>query len=187
MKDFYLGSGWGEMLSSYITTPAKLIYDDGMLNNTINGHLELEYEVEFYSGFYNPHLSDSDEICMNIGYIIREDQKIKKDKLKEFYINEGVNNNKSQLKIPRRLQNKIHEILDIFNVNFYSYYGTDPEEEARKQYYIDLGVKKEELSKELKLTKGIVNKLLVPESLKNDLIKINEIKKLFDVYRIKFY
>jgi hypothetical protein len=140
MKEFYLGSDWGEMLSSYITTPAKLIYDDGMgnnidpniCNNTINGHLELEYEVEFYSGFYNPHLSDSDEICMNIGYIIREDQKIKKDKLKEFYINEGVNNNKSQLKIPRRLQNKIHEILDIFNVNFYSYYGTDPVEEARK-------------------------------------------------------
>ena len=29
--------------------------------------------------------------------------------------------------------------------------------------------------------------MLVPESLKNDLIKINEIKKLFDVYRIKFY
>ena len=90
--------------------------------NMINGHLELEYEVEFYSGFYNPYLSDSDDICMNIGYIIREDQKIKKDKLKEFYTNEGVNYNKSQLKIPRRLQNKIHEILDIFNVNFYRIY-----------------------------------------------------------------
>lgn len=77
MKEFYLGSGWGEMLSSYITTPAKLIYDDGIINNTdmsntinngINGHLELGYEVEFYSGFYNPYLSDFDEICMNIGY-----------------------------------------------------------------------------------------------------------------------
>ena len=186
MKEFYLCSGWDEMLSSYITTPVKLIYDDGMINKMINGNLELEYEVEFYSGFYNPYLSDSDEICMNIGYIIREDQKIKKDKIKEFYTNEGVNNNKSQLQIPRRLQNKIHEILDIFNVNFYSYYGIDPEEEARKQYYIDLGVKKEEADEGIG-NKYMVNKIFVPESLKNDLIKINEIKKLFNVYRIKFY
>lgn len=121
--------------------------------------------------------------------LIREDQNIKKDKLKEFYTNEGVNNNnKLQLKIPRQLQNKIHEILDIFDVNRYSYYGTDPEEEARKQYYIDLGVKKEEINKGI-VNKMLVpvNKMLVPESLKNDLIKINEIKKLFDVYRIKFY
>ena len=29
MKQFYLGAGWGEMFSSFITTPAKLIDYDG--------------------------------------------------------------------------------------------------------------------------------------------------------------
>lgn len=43
------------MFSSFITTPAILIDYD-----------ETEYKVEFYSGFFKPHFTDSDEICMNI-------------------------------------------------------------------------------------------------------------------------
>ena len=43
-------------------------------------------KVEFYSGFFPPHLSEFDEVCMNVGYIMREDQKVKNDKLKKSYI-----------------------------------------------------------------------------------------------------
>jgi hypothetical protein len=169
MKDFYLGAGWNDMLSSFVTTPAILI----------NENLSIKYKVEFYSGFFSPYLSDSDEIHMNIGYIIREDQKIKKDKLKKFYITEGVSDDRYSLLIPRRLQKKTKEILDVFNKCSYSYYGVDPEEEERKQYYIDLGVKKEKLVTRYKT--------LVPKSLENDENKITEIKKLFDCYRVEFY
>ena len=167
MKDFYLGAGWIEMISSVVTTPATLIYYD------------LELKVEFYSGFFNPYLSDSDEICMNIGYILREDQQIKKDKLKKFYIKEGVSDNEFSLKIPRRLQKKTKEILNVFNSFGYEYYGVDPEEEERKQYYIDLGVKKEKMVYSYKA--------IIPKSLENDKDKIDEIKKLFDCYKIEFY
>jgi hypothetical protein len=171
MKDFYLGAGWGEMLSSCVTTPAILIYDN----------FSSEYNVEFYSGFFPPYLSDLDEIHLNIGYMLREDQKIKKDKLKEFYINKGVKNKGFSLSIPRKLQKNIEEILDVFNKYAYSYYGVDPEEEARKQLYIDLGVKKEKLV--------FSYKLLIPKSLEEDKIKINEIKKLFNIgiNRVEFY
>jgi hypothetical protein len=112
MKKFYMGVDWNQMFSSYITTPANLIdYDD------------CEYKVEFYSGFFPPHLTESDEICMNIGYIIREDQQIKKDKLKKYYISQGVKY-EDRLEIPKCLQKNIHEILDVFDKCSYTFYGT---------------------------------------------------------------
>jgi len=170
MKQFYMGEDWNHMFSSYITTPAELVdYDT-------------EYSVEFYSGFFQPYLSESDEICMNIGYIIREDQQIKKDKLKKYYINKGVENDGFNLKIPKILQKNVHEILDIFDKYSYNYYGTDPEEETRKQYFIDEGVKKEKTKYSYKC--------LVPNKFKSDenVEKIiEEIKKLFEVYNLEFY
>jgi hypothetical protein len=171
MKQFYMGAGWTEMFSSYITTPANLIdYDD------------CEYKVEFYSGFFPPYLSESDEVCMNIGYIIREDQQIKKDKLKIYYKSQGVENNGFGLKIPKILQKNIHKILDVFDKCSYNYYGTDPEEEKRKQYFIDEGVKKEKTKYSYKC--------LVPNKFKSDenVEKITEeIRELFGVYKIEFY
>jgi hypothetical protein len=167
MKDFYLGAGWDEMLSSCVTTPANLIYYND------------EYNVEFYSGFFPPYLSDSDEIHMNIGYIMREDQKIKKDRLKKFYITRGVSDKGFSLLIPKKFQKKSKEILDVFNKCAYSYYGVDPEEEERKQYYIDLGVKKEKMVH--------IYKVLIPKSLEKDENKVDEIKKLFNVYKVEFY
>ena len=132
MREFYFGAGWTEMFSSFITTPAKLIDYD-----------ETEYEVEFYSGFYEPHITESDEIRMNIGYMIREDQQIKKNKMKNHYIREGVKNRENGvgLEIPKKLQKKIHEILDVFDACSYNFYGIDPEEEARKEYYLGEGKK----------------------------------------------
>jgi hypothetical protein len=169
MKQFYLGGGWGEMFSSHITTPANLIDYDGT-----------EHNVEFYSGFFEPYLSNSDEIKMNIGYIIREDQQIKKDTLKRHYQNKGVEcRDKFSLNIPKHLQKKTTEILDVFGAHAYSYFGTDPEEERRKQYFIDNGVKKEKTKYSYKC--------VVPSKFKDDEIIIEEIKKLFSVYKIEYY
>ena len=170
MKAFYLGGGWGEMFTSCVTTPAKLIYYD-----------QTEYLVEFYSGFFEPHLTDSDEIKLNIGYIMREDQKIKKYKLKKNYLNLGVKiKNSHGLDVPRHLQKKIHEILDVFDVCSYSYFGVDPEEEERKQYFLDEGVKIEK-------TKYGSKKILAPEKYKDDETIIDELRKIFSAYLVKFY
>lgn len=170
MKEFYLGGGWGEMFTSCVTTPAKLIYYDGT-----------EFKVEFYSGFFEPHLTDSDEIKLNIGYIMREDQKIKKGKLVNKYLNLGVKiKNSYRLDIPRHLQKKINEILDVFDICSYSYFGVDPEEEERKQYFLDEGVKIEK-------TKYRNNKIFAPEKYKDNETIIEELKKIFDTYFITYF
>lgn len=169
MKQFYLGGGWGEMFSSCVTTPAKLVYYDGT-----------EYKVEFYSGFFEPNLTESDEIKFNIGYVMRENQQIKKNKLKEQYLTMGVKNRSYYcVDIPKHLQKKTDEILDVFNAHAYSYFGVDPEEEARKQYFIEEGVK---------IEKGKYSKfILAPEKYKGDDNTIEELKKIFDNYIVKFY
>ena len=177
MKQFYLGADWDEMFTSFISTPAKLVDE----YNT-------EHNVEFYSGFYPPHLSESGEVCMNIGYLMRENQQIKKDKLKKMYIEKGVEyKNSGFLKIPKWLQKESETILDAFGAFGYSFYGKDPEEEKRKQYFIDEGVKLEK--------NNYGHKCLVPNKLKdefkNDIEKIRcfqeEIRKLFSIYKIEYY
>jgi hypothetical protein len=169
MKEFYLGADWGEMFSSFITTPATLVdYED------------ILHKVEFYSGFFPPHLSESDEVCMNVGYIMREDQQVKKDKLKEMYIEKGVKNDRQGfLSIPKYLQKESDTILAVFGAFCYSYYGEDPEEEKRKQYYIDEGVKKEKMVYSYKF--------MIPNKFKDDEEKIEEIKELFKASKIEYY
>ena len=147
----------------------------------------IEYNVEFYSGFFPPHLKESDEICMNIGYIIREDQQIKKDKLKKYYIRQGVKYNEDGfggLEIPKCLQKKIHEILDVFDKCSYNYYGVDPEEEERKQYYLNEGVKKDIIENKSGYKR---DRYIIPEKFKDDEKAIEEIKELFDIYIVKYY
>lgn len=174
MKKFYMGSGWDELFSSFVTTPAKLIDYD-----------QIEYNVEFYSGFFPPHLTESDEVCMNIGYIIREDQQIKKDKLKKYYISQGVKCDEYGfgLEIPKCLQKKVHEILDVFDKCIFNYYGVDPEEEERKQYYLDEGVKKDVVENK----SGSKSIYIVPEKFKDDEKAIEEIKELFKIYVVTYY
>ena len=217
MKEFYFGADWTEMFSSFITTPANLIdYDgcelsiDANLKSSKDDFLpekkdinvfysdnskrknlletnsfETEYKVESYSGFFDPHITESDEIHMNIGYIVREDQQIKKDKMKKHYIREGVKNRENGfgLEIPKKLQKKIHEILDVFDAHCYNYVGVDPEEEDRKEYYIAEGVKKEIVEYQF----GKREKYFVPEKFKDNKIALQEIKKLFNIYNVKYY
>lgn len=170
MTEFYFGGDWGEMFSSFITTPATLIYLD---------HSK-EYKVEFYSGFFQPHLSENDEICFNVGYIIREDQLIKKDNLRKYYESLGVKKSDNfSLEVPKSLQKKISEILDVFGSCCCNYVGVDPEEEERKEYYIKEGVQK------IKTVHSY--KYKIPSKFKDDTEKIEEIKKLFKIYHLDFY
>lgn len=168
MKEFYIASDWDDMTSSFVTTPAKLIDYD-----------ETEYKVEFYSGFYPPHLTDIDEVCMNIGYMMREDQQVKTNKLKKYYLNKGVQiPNTHSVLIPKYLQKEYKKILEIFGVCMCSYYGVDPEEEARKQYFLDNGV-------QVKNNK-YGYKLQVPSKFKDNSEEIEKMNRLFGAYRIEF-
>jgi hypothetical protein len=168
MKEFYIASDWDNMTSSFATTPAILIDYD-----------ETEYKVEFYSGFYEPHLTDTDEVCMNIGYMMREDHEVKTDKLKKHYLKIGVKNtDKNSLSIPKHLKKVADRILKTFGAIMYNFYGVDPEEEARKQYFIDNGVQK--------VKANYSNKLLVPNKFKDNSEEITEMKNLFETYKIEF-
>ena len=111
MKKYYNAMGWNEISTSFITTPAKLIDYD-----------ETEYSVEFYSGFYSSHINSDNEVCMNIGYMVREDQEKKKNKLKNEYIKQGVIEiRKGYISIPRKFQNELISIMSIFDAYFANY------------------------------------------------------------------
>ena len=58
MKKYYFACDWNEISTSIITTPAKLTNYDGT-----------KYDIEFYSGFFTPHLNINDEIEMNIVFV----------------------------------------------------------------------------------------------------------------------
>jgi hypothetical protein len=112
---------------------------------------------------------------------MREDQQIKKDSLKKQYLRDGVKIRDSHsLNIPRHLQKKINEILDVFNACSYSYFGVDPEEEARKQHFIDEGIKIEKSKYGSKI-------IIAPEKYKGDENTIEELKHIFNTYIVKFY
>jgi hypothetical protein len=111
MKKYYNAMGWNDISTSFITTPAKLIDYD-----------ETEYDVEFYSGFYNSHMNSNNEVCMNIGYMVREDQEKKKNKMKNEYIKEGViETTKGYISIPKKLKDKIQNIMSVFDAYSASY------------------------------------------------------------------
>lgn len=130
MAQYYFGCDWDSISSSFITTPVKLIY------------YGVEYQVEFYSGFFQPHLNELDEITMNIGYIMREDMVIKDNNLKEIYLKKGVIiENIHRLKIPFRLKNQASEISKVFNICVWEYYNL-PEDEKKMKFYLDNGVEK---------------------------------------------
>jgi hypothetical protein len=136
MRDFYLASDWGSISTSFITTPAKLIDDDK------------KYMVEFYSGFFAPHLNLNDEIEMNIGLCMRENMDIKKENMKKMYIEKGVICEPHHyigyvIKIPKVLRKEYSDIMKCFDVSSCSFYGVDPEQEKQKEYYSTNGVYKE--------------------------------------------
>jgi hypothetical protein len=154
MNLYYLGCEWNDISTSFITTPAKLIMDDGTV-----------FEVEFYSGFFQPHLNESNEIMMNIGYILRENKEIKKEKIREYYLEKGViGKEHGYLTVPKTLKPQIRTILDVFSAYSYCFYGIDAEQEEQKKQYFENGVEM------VKIKFGY--KYNVPEKFKNEKEKI---------------
>jgi hypothetical protein len=164
MKEFYFGCDWNSIQTSILITPAKLIDYDGT-----------EYEVEFNSGFFTPHLNENGEIEMNIGVCVKENQEIKKENMKNEYVQKGViYNDKYSLQIPKILRKEVSLILKCFDSFSYNFYGIDPEQIKLKQYYFDKGLK--QISK---------YKIECSSELKDDIEKISETFET-EKYYIKF-
>jgi hypothetical protein len=164
MKEFYIAGGWTNMMNSCLTTPAKLIYYDST-----------QYKVEFYSGFFNPCINN-DVINLNIGYVLREDQTNKKEKLKQKYLSLGVQEKEyGSLLIPRIFRKEAFDIIKYFDKCSFNLYGVDPDEEKLKEYYMDNGVHMDTTKKFSKICN-------VPKRFED---KVDEIKELFQVYRVK--
>lgn len=168
MKQYYFGCDWDSLSSSFITTPAKLTLQDGTV-----------YEVEFYSGFFQPHLNESNEIQMNIGYMMRENQENKLNKLKQYYLEKGVIVREyGHLCIPKVLKKEDMKILNAFDCHAYSFYGVDPIQEEQKKFYLENGVEM------IKSNYG--NKYNVPEKFKDEKNKIMEAFEIRYENRIVF-
>jgi hypothetical protein len=125
---------------------------------------EVEYMVEFYSGFFTPHLNSNDEIEINIGLCLRENMDIKKENMKKMYIEKGVSYrpNGFGVTIPKVLRKEDLDIIKCFDVSNYSFYGVDPEQEKQKEYYSTNGVYKER------------GRWYIPKKFENELDAIND-------------
>lgn len=76
MAKYYAATGWNELQPSIVETPAKLFDYDGT-----------EYEIEFFSGFFNPYEQEDGSISTNIGFLIRSDSTIEKKNYKNIINN----------------------------------------------------------------------------------------------------
>lgn len=160
LRDFYIASGWSTVPKSNVITPATLIDYDGT-----------EYQVEFASGFFESAFVDGC-VSMNIGFIMTENMTIKTEAKQAYYLEKGVQKEKcGMLLIPRFLRFETDEIQKAFDAHGWSLYGKDPNEEAEKQKYLDLGV-----IIELKNRNSIFR---IPEVLKE---QEKYIRTLFEVY-----
>ena len=63
LKKFYMADEFDSMQKAIVETPAKLNYYGN------------EYNVAFYSGYYEPHINSNNIVCFNIGYKMSKDEK----------------------------------------------------------------------------------------------------------------
>jgi hypothetical protein len=165
MKKFYNGCDWSQISTSRIITPAKLINYDST-----------EHQVEFYSGFFEPHLNDNGEICMNIGYLMRKNTEYAKNIMKQEYINKGVIDvGFGTIKIPESLKNDCVDIMMCFNAYSSVYYDPETYGETLKlqKYYKENGV-------------SLINSFTVniPKKFEE---KVDEIMSIFECFRSRMY
>ena len=143
LKEYYFASGWNSMQTSYLTTPATLVIPDQNGDKTY----ENTYNVELYSGFFNPVIHTNPNIdsknrksvSTNVGFIMREDTVIQKNELVKYYTSLGVYKGKFEhLNVPASLHDKFWEICKIFDTCGGSSYV--PDKENRIKYYEDNGI-----------------------------------------------
>jgi hypothetical protein len=121
-----------------------------------------------YTGFFNPVIKGTNSllsVATNVGFLMREDSVILKEKMKKYYTNLGVKykNNRSCLEIPITLKDQWNDICDTFNVYGCNWYVID--KETKIKFYLENGVEKYRRDRKNKL--GIVlssiNSLRIPE------------------------
>lgn len=167
LREYYFASGWNSMQKSCLTTPCDLLVPEG--------DDMVKYKVELYSGFFNPTIIDN-VVSTNVGFIMREDMAILKEKKRDNYIKQGVKIEGifKTLKIPITLEEELGEISDCFDKRGGSYYVVDKEKKI--EYYLANGV-----VKDIYKTKfGSYNIVNIPEKLKNC---CHEIYMCFDIDR----
>ena len=165
LREYYFASGWNSMQTSYLTTPVTLVIPDQ------NG--DILYNVELYSGFFNPVIhtnpnidsKNSKSVSTNVGFIMREDTLIIKNKQKEEYTKLGVYKGKTgHLNVPAKLHDKFWEICKIFDTCGGSSYV--PDKENRKKYYEENGVIK--IYSNRAKGNNYIKSLHIPEHLKQN-------------------
>jgi len=158
------GEDWNMVPSSIVLTPANMMFDQG------EGELT-SYKVDIHSGFYTPHYNvDNDSIEMNIGFKIKEAKEIEYERMNKHYEDKGVYVENDTIMIPKVLR-KERTMIDKYVAGtknmMFKYYGTDPEQETAKEYYLSNGVVIEEY------------KITAPSKFKDE---ENKIRDAFDIY-----
>ena len=163
LREYYFANGWNSMQKSCLTTPCDLLVPSNIAKQYLMQGLEEQsssnvpegdemtlYRVEFYSGFFNPTIIDN-VVSTNVGFIMREDMAILKEKKKEEYIKMGVKmeGKYQHLNIPITLRSELGEISDCFDKHGGSFYVVDKEKKI--EYYLANGV--------IKNTVDIISKL----------------------------
>ena len=178
LKEYYMASGWNSMQTSYLTTPAMLIVPEGDGDKT--------YYVELYAGFFNPVIYTSIggylSVGTNIGFIMREDTALQKQKLVEDYMKQGVYKERGFIRCPIALKDKFWEISAAFDVCGGNYYV--PDKANRKKYYEEQGVTKIKCEKKNKagtFTLYGYDTVRVPEHFKPN---TREILMCFDINHV---
>ena len=134
LREYYFASGWNSMQKSCLITPCDLLVLEELVPKNINQeYIDVQngmglYKVELYSGFFNPTIIDN-VVSTNVGFIMREDMWVIKQKMKKEYINQGCNIEGlfNSLMIPITLKSKLHEISDCFDTYGATYYVVDKE------------------------------------------------------------
>jgi hypothetical protein len=139
LREYYFASGWNSMQKSCLTTACDLLVPEGIVPENINREVLIWYDiikVELYSGFFNPTIIDN-VVSTNVGFIMREDMGVLKQKMKEEYIKQGckIEGPFNSLKIPITLKKKLGEISDCFDKHGGSYYVVDKEKKI--EYYLN--------------------------------------------------
>ena len=163
LKEYYLAGGWNSMQTSYLTTPADLIIPEFDGDHT--------YNVEFYAGFFNPVIYTTIggylSVGTNVGFIMRADTLLEKEKKMNEYILMGVKRRpRGGLDIPITLQDKWSEINRVFDECSCTWYVVDLEKKI--EFYLKNGVKK--TTSDIKNRTGMVfttiDTLEIPENLR---------------------
>ena len=152
LREYYFASGWNSMQKSCLITPCDLLVPEEIV--PINQeYIDVQdgmvlYKVELYSGFFNPTIIDN-VVSTNVGFIMREDMGVVKQKMKKEYINQGckIEGPFNSLMIPITLKSKFSEISDCFDTHDGRYYVVDKEKKI--EYYLNNGVIKKTIEKKM--------------------------------------